>query len=129
MGCAKDGSYNRNSPLLNTQWTISYIQNTKTGAILDYPADAMKKISVVFTDSLDIIEFSGICNGGQGKYSFSVLGNKLHVTDLMTTEVYCKYIEWEIYVALNLGNAYKYRITGNSLEIFSNGDYNLVFYR
>lgn len=112
--------------LLKTKWVLSYIQNNNTNAIINYPGDDTQKINIVFSDTSDYIYFDGICNGGIGKYNYSLKGD-IKITDLATTKVFCKYIEWEVYSTSGLHDAYKYRINGNSLEIYSTGTYNLFF--
>ena len=92
-GCKKANE--KDADLLNTKWTLSYIQDTKTNAITHYPSDAKNKISIVFSDSSNDIGFSGVCNGGAGTYTYSSITGEIKVTDLMTTLIGCKYDEWE----------------------------------
>ena len=122
-GCKKTAD----ADLLKIKWVLSYIQDTKTNAIKNYPSDAARKISIVFTDSLDILSFSGICNGGAGTYSLSSNSGEIKFTNLGTTLIACKYVEWEEYTIQNLYNAFRYKINGSSLEIYSNSAYNLYF--
>lgn len=124
-GCKKENL--KDTDLLKTKWTLNYIQNTQTNEIMHYPDDASRKISIVFTDSLNILSFSGVCNGGAGKYSYSSSTGEIKITDLRTTLIDCKYAEWEGYTAQNLESAIRYKINGNSLVIYSNGKYNLYF--
>jgi heat shock protein HslJ len=124
-GCKKANE--KDADLLNTKWTLSYIQDTKTNAITHYPSDAKNKISIVFSDSSNDIGFSGVCNGGAGTYIYSSITGEIKVTDLMTTLIGCKYDEWETYTVQNLYTAIRYKINGSSLEIYSNGAYNLYF--
>ena len=124
-GCKKANE--KDADLLNTKWTLSYIQDTKTNAITHYPSDAKNKISIVFSDSSNDIGFSGVCNGGAGTYTYSSITGEIKVTDLMTTLIGCKYDEWETYTVQNLYTAIRYKINGSSLEIYSNGAYNLYF--
>ena len=125
FGCKKDNP--KNGDLLNIKWTLSYIQDTKTNEIKHYPGDESNKISIVFTDSSGVIRFSGVCNGGAGTFTYSPVAGEIKVTGLMSTEIYCKYIEWETYTAQNLEDASSYKISGNDLVIYSNGEYNLYF--
>jgi heat shock protein HslJ len=125
FGCKKAAVNDAN--LLKTKWILSYIQDTKTNAITNYPSDAERKISIVFTDSLNIVSFSGICNGGAGTYSYSSINGTIKITNLGTTLIDCKYAEWEGYTIQNLYAAFRYKIIGSSLEIYSNGAYNLYF--
>ena len=124
-GCKKANE--KDADLLNTKWTLSYIQDTKTNAITHYPSDAKNKISIVFSDSSNDIGFSGVCNGGAGTYTYSSITGEIKVTDLMTTLIGCKYDEWETYAVQNLYAAFRYKINESSLEIYSNGAYNLYF--
>ena len=127
-GCKKENS--KNNGLLINKWTLSYIQHTKTKAITNYPGDAAGKISIVFTDSLNVISFSGICNTGWGVYSNSSNTGAIKITDLVTTINYCincEYCRWEGYTTQNLDSAFSYKINGNNLAIYSNGTYNLFF--
>jgi heat shock protein HslJ len=125
FGCKKDTL--KNADLLNTKWILSYIQDTKTHAITHYPSDAAKKISILFHDSSNVISFDGICNGGAGKYSYSIQTGELKITDLVSTQIFCKYVDWESYTGQNLSSALNYKIDGNDLVIYSNGAYNLYF--
>ena len=125
FGCKKDSL--NDTDLLKTTWILSYIQNTKTQAITNYPSDAAKTISVEFTDKSNLLFFRGICNVGSGTYCYSSITDKIKVTDLITTEISCKYYEWEVYTVQNLYNASNYIINGTELVIFSTGAYNLYF--
>jgi len=124
FGCKKDSL--KDTDLLSTIWILSYIQDTKTQAITNYPIDATKKISIVFNDPSDIISFSGICNGGAGTYTYSSSG-EIKVADLITTLIGCKYVEWETYTVQSLYYASSYKISGNNLAIYTSGAYNLYF--
>src|SRR5664280_2681860 len=123
VGCKKANE--KDADLLNTKWILSYIQDTKTNGIKNYPSDAARKISIEFTDSLNVISFSGVCNGGAGTYSYSSNSGEIKFTNLATTLIDCKYAEWEGYTIQNLYTAFRYKINGSSLEIYSNGTYNL----
>ena len=112
--------------LLNSTWILSYIQDTKTKAIINYPNDAQRRISIVFTDSLNVISFSGVCNGGAGTYSYSSSTGDIKIK-VGTTLIACKDVEWESYTTQSLNNAFSYKIDGNNLIIYSNGSYNLYF--
>jgi heat shock protein HslJ len=125
FGCKKANE--KDADLLNSTWILSYIQDTKTDAITNYPKDAPRRISIVFTDSLNILSFSGICNGGSGTYSYTASTGAIKITNLGTTLIACKDVEWEIYTTQNLNAAFSYKINGNNLVIYSNGTYNLYF--
>jgi heat shock protein HslJ len=124
FGCKKENL--KDADLLKTKWSLSYIRDAKTNAITNYPSDAARKISIVFTDSLDVISFSGICNGGAGTYSYASSTGMIKIS-VGTTLIYCKYVEWEEYATQNLNAAFSYKINGNNLVIYSNGVYNLYF--
>ncbi|MGD0341703.1 MAG: META domain-containing protein [Bacteroidales bacterium] len=127
FGCEKESL--KDSGLLKTKWILSSIQDTKTNAVTNYPSDASRKISIVFTDSLNVLSFSGICNGGAGTYSYvpsyTFSYGAIKITDLVTTLIYCS--DWEGYTIQNLDAAFSYRINGNNLVIYSTGAYNLYF--
>jgi heat shock protein HslJ len=122
-GCKKTAD----ADLLKVKWVLSYIQDTKTNAITNYPSDAARKISIVFTDSLNVISLSGVCNGGWGTYSYSLSTGAIKISGILTTAIACKYVEWEEYTTQNLDSASSYKINGSSLEIYSNSTYNLYF--
>jgi META domain len=122
-GCKKTAD----ADLLKVKWVLSYIQDTKTNAVTHYPSDATNKISIVFSDSSNVIRFSGVCNGGWGTYSYSFSTGSIKVTNLATTQIGCQFGEWEGYTIQNLYTAFRYKIYGSSLEIYSNGAYNLYF--
>lgn len=117
----------KDADLLNTKWILTYIQDTRTKAVTHYPSDARNKISIVFSDTSNDIGFSGVCNGGTGKYTYSSITGEIKVTDLGTTLIGCKYDEWETYSVQNLYYASSYKINGNDLVIYSKGAYNLYF--
>jgi heat shock protein HslJ len=125
FGCKKDSL--NDTDLLKNSWILSYIQDTKTQAVTNYPNDAAKSISIEFTNSSNIIFFRGVCNVGSGTYTYSSITDEIKVTDLVTTEIYCKYYEWETYTVQNLYYASSYKIAGNDLVINSSGSYNLYF--
>ena len=125
IGCKKANE--KDADLLKVKWVLSYIQDTETNAIKNYPSDAARKISIDFTDSLNVISFSGVCNGGWGTYSNSFSTGSIKVTNLATTQIGCQFDEWEGYTIQNLYTAFRYKINGSSLEIYSNSTYNLYF--
>ena len=125
FGCKKEN--HTDADLLKTTWVLSYIQDTKTQAITIFPGDAAKTISIEFTGKSNQLFFKGICNVGSGTYCYSSITDKIKVTDLITTEIYCKYYEWETYTVQNLYYASSFEIDGNDLVIYSNGEYNLYF--
>jgi heat shock protein HslJ len=123
----KKGSPANQASLLKTEWILSFIQNTKSHATTYFPVDASRKITIVFTDSLNVISFTGICNVGGGTYSYSSSTGALTVTNLSSTKIACKDDEWEVYTIQNLDSAFSYKINGVNLIINSNGEYNLYF--
>jgi heat shock protein HslJ len=125
FGCKKENL--NDTDLLKTKWILSYIQDTKTQAITNYPSDAAKTISIEFNNTSDIISFWGICNGGSGTYTYSSVTGEIKVTDLITTLIGCKYVEWETYTVQSLYYASSYKINGNELVIYTKGVYNLYF--
>jgi heat shock protein HslJ len=114
-------------PFLKTSWTLSFIRNTTNRATTYFPSDAARKINIVFTDSLNVVLFNGVCNTGSGVYSFSEANNSLEINFLGITQIYCKYVEWEAYTIQNLDNAFSYKINGSNLIIYSKGTYDLYF--
>jgi META domain. len=129
IGCKDENPTIGQAPLLKTKWTLSYIRDIKTNARITYPNDAARKISIIFTDSLNTLFFTGVCNGGRAKYSFSYITSSITISDLFTTQIGCYYDQWEIYTDDNLMDAYRYKIIGDTLIIYSKGSYNLFFSR
>ena len=127
LGCKKDSSQTGQASLSKTKWTLSYIQDTKTNETINYPNDVSRKISITFSDSSNILSFNGVCNNGQGTYSLSSNTGSISVTDIFTTQIACKYDEWEIYTSNNLIASDRYKLDGTTLIIFSKGSYNLYF--
>jgi heat shock protein HslJ len=126
FGCKKDSPKEAPS-FLETEWTLVSIQNVSTKVTINFPADAEKKITLIFSGGSVI--FNGICNTGSGNFEtipFDATLGTLTVTDLGATKVNCTYSEWEGYVIQSLGKSYKYLITGNSITITTTGDYNLT---
>ena len=126
-GCHKESSRNDQLLLLKTKWILSYIQDTRTNAVINYPNDAAKVISIVFSDSSNVVFFKGVCNSGQGIFSISSINDSIKITLLGTTKIACKYVEWEAYTTSNLYNAFKFKINEGYLEVYSKGAYNLYF--
>ena len=127
IGCEKTGLKGDQPALVKTQWVLSSIQDTRTKTITTYPIDATSKISIDFTDSLNLVRFHGICNGGRGIYSYSSITGSIQIFGLGSTYMACKYVEWEQYTIQNLHDAFSYKINGNNLVIYSSGKYNLYF--
>ena len=115
--------------LLDCDWILTHIQDTRTNVSTVYPADASRSISIYFYSTSDMMFFTGECNVGAGKYGFTSLAGEIIISDIAITEIGCKYNNWESHVAHNLQNNSGYRITGNKLEIYSNSTYNLYFTR
>jgi heat shock protein HslJ len=126
LGCNKDNSKDKQPPLAGTTWELAYIEQRATNIVTFYPDNEAKKISINFSAS-NTIEFTGICNGGLGIYLFSSESGDITITDLGTTKIYCQDVEWEGYTVSNLNTAYKYKIDGTNLTIYSLGDYDLYF--
>lgn len=126
-GCKKESSTCIREPLLKTGWVLLSVQDTGTNAITNFPDDAARKISIVFTDSSNVILFTGICNTGAGTFTYSSETGEIEVTDLSSTKIGCQYVEWEEYTIQNLTNAYSYNLSGDHLVIYSHGLYDLYF--
>jgi heat shock protein HslJ len=129
LSCMKSSADVTVTYLLNNKWILSHIQDTKTQIVTYYPADATKRISIVFDDSPHVVSLSGVCNNGSGTYTYSPFTGEIKVTDLGTTLIWCKYVEWETYTVQSLYYASRYDIDGNDLVIYSDGAYNLYFTR
>jgi heat shock protein HslJ len=133
FSCKKENTAIENNKILNVTWYLISIQNTTSLEVINYP-DTLQYENITFTDSLNTLAISGICNGGSGKYSIS--GNKIAVNSIATTERYCEYYHWEEILIHNLDSAYEYNIeyikvinNGKKtyLTIFSKGNFNLTF--
>jgi heat shock protein HslJ len=124
LACNKD-SRDESNPDLSTLaaklWTLKYIQGHGSNSITYYP-DIPENITIEFNNKLLI--FKGICNTGSG--SFVIENDKLIISDLGTTKVYCSNIEWEVITQNSLRNAYKIELSGSKLFIYST-EFNLVF--
>lgn len=114
-------------PLLQTEWILSYIQNTKTSDLISYPNDSTPLESIVFVDSTNTLYVRGTCNGCQGKYSLLSNNDSIWIGGISCTQVYCKYYLWEDYLMNNLDSIFLYKIINDKLTIYSKGDYNLIF--
>jgi heat shock protein HslJ len=125
IGCEK--GHLTDSDLLDCDWVLTHIQDTRTNVSTVYPADALRSISIHFYSTSDMMFFTGECNSGSGKYEFTSLPGELIISDIAITEIGCTYNNWESYVVHNLQNNSGYRITGNKLDIYSNSTYNLYF--
>ncbi|MCU0363898.1 MAG: META domain-containing protein [Bacteroidales bacterium] len=115
--------------LVDTDWVLTQIQDTKTGDFLDFPSDAQREISIFLDGDSNALYFTGICNFGSGTYEFTSSRGKIHISDIVTTLMACNHVDWEIYTARNLEDNSGYRIDGDKLEVYSNGTHNLIFTR
>ncbi len=124
LGCTKDeNGENQVNNLTGKFWTLKYIQNASSGSITFYP-NIKEKVAIEFSDK-NQLNFDGVCNGGAGDYAIE--NEKLTISNIFVTQIYCNYGEWEDTVANGLEKAYKYKINNGSLVIYSNAGYNLVF--
>jgi heat shock protein HslJ len=122
--CKKSGSNQNNSSLMGV-WTLTAIQNVNTCQITNYPDSIPKKESITITDSSSIIKIGGVCNTGWCTYSIN--GNKISISSMMTTKFLCKDITWEDYLLFNLESAFLFILYGDQLIIRSSGSFNLIF--
>jgi heat shock protein HslJ len=118
-GCKKENEPENN--LLKTKWTLFSIQNPVTDSITAFPIESERKITIVFTDSLNVLLFKGVCNSGAGTYSLTTIPHEIFISEIITTKIGCKYVEWEGKVTQILQNAFNYTVYGNNLVIVSNG--------
>lgn len=125
-GCKKDKE-KQDKDLINTKWTLEYLQNSSTKVKNYFPATEQKKISIIFTDSLNTMLFSGICNDGSATYSYSQGTGELSIRDLKLTLILCSNVIWENNTAQYLLNAQLYDIKNDSLAIASKSGYDLYF--
>ena len=125
FGCEKENL--RDADLTNKIWELNSIEATQTDVMTDFPSDASENISIIFSDTSNIVGFNGICNSGAGTYTLTDSSGGIEISDVFTTLVGCKYGEWETYTIQNLLDAYSYEINGDDLIIYSHGDYNLYF--
>lgn len=95
FGCEKENL--KDADLANNIWELNSIQATQTNAMTEYPGDASEKISIVFSDTSNVIGFNRICNSGAGTYSLTNSSGEIEISDLTTTLIGCKYVEWETY--------------------------------
>jgi heat shock protein HslJ len=127
-GCKKDKE-KRDQDLTKIKWSLEYLQNTGTKVRSYFPSAEPQKISIIFTDSLSTLLFSGICNNGSGTYTYSAATGELSIHDLKLTLILCNNVVWENYTAQNLLNARRYEIRNDSLTIFSSAGSDLHFSR
>lgn len=125
-GCKKSDE-SHGSGIMDVTWRLEYLVNTQNSSRLDFPADEPNKITIVFTDSLNTMLFSGICNSGSGVYTLSVKNDELTIKDIKTTLIHCRNIIWESYAVSNLENAESFSVNGDNLVIYTSGDYDLYF--
>jgi heat shock protein HslJ len=125
-GCEKEKKGSPQPALTNTNWILSFVQNTTTNEIMNFPASEPKKIVISFSDS-NVISFSGVCNVGEGTYTCDPENAELKVNNLVTTKIGCVNAEWEGYTVQSLGKANQYKIEGNNLTVYSSGNYDLYF--
>jgi heat shock protein HslJ len=126
LSCKEDTSTDQTA-LAKTKWILSFIRNNKSDATTYFPTNASRGIIIAFTDSVNVMSFSGICNMGAGTYSYSSKTGTLEVRDIITTKIACPFVEWEGYTIQSLDSSYSYKINGDNLLINSHGAYNLYF--
>lgn len=128
-GCKKESYPVRQETLTDTSWVLAYIQERANNDVTFYPETEPRKISVTFHGSSNVISFKGICNTGEGTYLFSSRSGEVDINDMGSTKVACENVEWEAYTIQSLNNAIRYTIDNDTLLIFSNGKYDLLFLR
>lgn len=114
--------------ITDTSWELTHIRSTKSGKKTRFPKGA-QNITLQFKSKSDTLSFSGVCNHGSGTYAIDDKSDKIEISAIGTTGIHCPYIEWEIYVVTNLRKAHNYKLAGNNLTIYSDGDYDLIFKR
>lgn len=116
--------------LTEIDWELTHIRSTDNEKKTKFPKDAKRNISIRFIGSTDEVEFIGICNVGRGNYSFIPGKDEIEISDVFTTMMLCaEYNEWEDYVGNSLVEAYKLKLSGKKLTIYSHGNYDLFFKR
>ncbi len=125
LGCEKENL--TDADLTNNNWELESIEATQTNDISEYPSGAPERISIIFSDTSNIIGINGVCNSGAGTYTLTSSNGGIEISNLITTMVGCAYSEWETYTLQSLHDAYSYEINGNDLIIYSHGDYNSYF--
>jgi heat shock protein HslJ len=113
--------------LLDRDWSLSYIQDIRTSQKTDFPSDADREISLYFDGESNAMYFTGICNFGAGIYEFTSSQGEILISGIVTTNMGCSYVEWEAIATRNLQNNSGFKITGNSLVIYSADTHNLYF--
>lgn len=123
-GCTKDKESKALISDLNEKvWTLKFIENTGSNFVTFYP-DITEKITIEFSENKQLI-FDGICNNGGGTYALE--NDKLTVSSIIITEIYCNNINWEEIAANGLLKATKYKIENRKLVIYSEAGYNMEF--
>lgn len=122
-GCSKDQTENTVTNISEKVWTLKYLQYHESKFISYYP-DINQKVTIEFTENKQLI-FDGVCNTGGSTYAIE--NDKITISPLITTEIYCSNTHWEDITGNGLKEAYLYAISNNELVIFSNSGYNMVF--
>lgn len=125
----KKGNDSGGSGIVNTTWQLEYLINTRDKSRLDFPADEQNRITISFTDSLNTLMFTGICNSGSGFYYISQKNNELTIEDIKITLIHCRNIIWESYAIDNLEKAASFTAHDNVLTVYTKGEYDLYFSR
>jgi hypothetical protein len=112
--------------LLKITWELSYIPNNILDSELYNSGKLNRKISIIFQDSLPLMYWKGVCNSGFGRFYISSSNDSIRIKGLNTTLMGCPY-EFEESVYKSLFMAYRLKITGDELVIFSKGDFDLHF--
>jgi len=124
--CEKSGFQDAN--LINKQWNLTSLQDTRTNTIINYPAYVKQQWGfeqIYFTT--DSVSIKGLCNVGNAIFSTFSKNSAIKFSGFRITYAYCQYEQWEQYLLHNLDSAYTYKITGNQLVIYSRGTFNLNF--
>jgi heat shock protein HslJ len=124
QGCHTDKDKKAIAIAINGKvWTLKYIQNINSNSINFYP-EIKEKIRIEFADNKQLI-FDGVCNTGVANYALD--NDKLTISPIALTKIYCNNISWEDVAGNGLNEAYRYQLDSEKLIIYSKAGYNLVF--
>lgn len=121
--CKNDDSNGKETEITGKIWKLEYIENTTSHFLLFFP-DIPEKITIEFAAGKQLL-FEGICNHGTGSYAIE--NEKLTISSLMITKIFCDNSHWETVAVSNLLQASSAELMEGKLIISSKGDFNLIF--
>ena len=121
--CESPNKETDTSLIQKSNWCLSKVENKTQNSFLIYPDSLDRHIYINFKND-SVVELSGYCNKGSGKYKIS--NNNIIFLKISMTEMMCIGAIWEKYL-FELCKAETFILHDKELKIITSGDFNLIF--